>query len=201
MVHDTEFITTFCVNKDGIMSAVLSRPPEKAASDDLLYEVVDGQFVEKPVGAYSGLLALHLFKLLDEFVSQQRLGTVVTEIVFILDTKRDLRRRPDVAFVSAEKWPIGQLPPPEGDWAVIPDLAVEVLSPQEEARKSLKKVNEYFRYGVREVWVAAPEERMVYCYSDPKTVRILDANDTLSTTLLPGWTANVGTWLPVIPAK
>ncbi len=182
------------------MSAVLSRPPEKAVPDDMLYEVVDGQFVEKPMGAYSGLLALYLYKLLDEYVSRQRLGTVVTEIVFILDTKRDLRRRPDVAFVSSERWPIGQLPPPEGDWDLIPDLAIEVLSPGDKHPTLLKKINEYFRYGVREVWVAAPEERMVYCYSDPKTVRILDANDTLSTTLLPGWSVNVGAWLPVITA-
>jgi Uma2 family endonuclease len=182
------------------MSAVLSRPPE-AIPDDMLYEVVDGQYVEKPVGAYSTWLGFQLATWLDAYCKSHPLGVIVSEMVFILDAESDLRRRPDVAFVSADKWPVGQPPPPEGDWDLIPDLAIEVLSPGDKHPTLFSKIEEYFRYGVREVWLAAPGVRKVYCYSDPKTVRILDANDTLSTPLIPGWTANVGAWLPVIPAK
>ncbi len=181
------------------MSAALLGPLD-APPDDMLYEVFYGQYVEKPVGAYSTWLAFQLAAWLDTYCKSQKLGHVVTEMVFILDAARDLRRRPDVAFVSAERWPMGQPPSPEGDWAVIPDLAVEVLSPREETRNSLKKVNEYFRYGVREVWLAAPEERMVYSYADAKTARILHAPDVLTTPLIPGWKTEVGTWLPVIAA-
>lgn len=179
------------------MSAAL-QSPGISPPDEMLYEVVDGNYVEKPVGAYSTWLALHLFRLLDTYVTRHAFGNVVTEMAFILDADRDLRRRPDVAFVSAERWPIGQPPPPEGDWAVIPDLAVEVLSPREETRHSLQKVNEYFEYGVREVWLAVPEARLVYCYSDAHSARIRRADETLSTPLVPRWTLALGQWLPVI---
>jgi Uma2 family endonuclease len=187
------------MTKDFGMSAVLLAP-QTAPPDDMLYEVIDGQYVEKSVGAYSSWLALQLYRLLDAYITQHRLGIAVTEMVFILDAERDLRRRPDVAFVSAEKWPVGQPPPPEGDWAVIPDLAVEVLSPREETRHSLKKINEYFQYGVQEVWLAIPESRMVYCYADANAARILHAADVLTTPLVPGWSLEVGKWLPVIAA-
>lgn len=178
------------------MSAGMLNPPS-----DMLYEVIDGNYVEKPVGAYSTWLAFQFATWLDAYVTQHRLGTVVTEMVFILDAVRDLRRRPDVAFVSAQRWPVGQPPPPEGDWAVIPDLAVEVLSPGEETRHSLRKVNEYFQYGVKEVWLAMPEDRMVYCYADARSARILHEADVLTTPLVAGWSLNVGQWLPVIPSQ
>jgi Uma2 family endonuclease len=189
--------------KDSDMTAATFEPPVATAPDDMLFEIVDGQVVEKPVGAYSTWLAFQLAAWLDAYVREHRLGIVVTEMVFILDAQRNLRRRPDVAFVSAERWPIGQPPPPEGDWDVIPDLAVEVLSPREETRHSLRKVNEYFRYGVKEVWLAAPEDRMVYLYRDAKSARILQADEELSTPLIPVWQTTVGEWLPVIsaPAK
>lgn len=178
------------------MSAGVLNPPS-----DLLYEVIDGNYVEKPVGAYSTWLAFQFAAWLDAYCKPRALGHVVTEMVFILDAGRDLRRRPDVAYVSAQRWPVGQPPAPEGDWAVIPDLAIEVLSPREEARHTLRKVNEYFQYGVQEVWLAIPEDRMVYCYGDARSARILHAADDLTTPLVPGWSLNVGQWLPVIPPQ
>ncbi len=180
------------------MPPAILEPPVTAA-DDALYEIVDGQVVEKPVGAYTSWLALQLFRWLDEYVTKRKLGIVTTEMVFILDVDSNLRRRPDVAFVSAERWPFGQPPPPEGDWNVVPELAVEVLSPREETRHSLRKVNDYFQFGVKEVWLAAPEVRMVYCYRDNRSARILHAEDELSSPLLPGWKLTVGEWLPVLP--
>jgi Uma2 family endonuclease len=182
-----------------MMSATLLNPPA-ASSDETLYEVVNGQLVEKPVGAYSNWLAEQLQNILRAYVNKHRLGYVAMEMVFILDALRDLRRRPDVAFVSAERWPVGQPPPVEGDWDVIPDLAVEVVSPREETRRSLRKINEYFRYGVKEVWLASPEERLVHCYTGRKTIRVLDADEELATSLIPGWKIRVGDWLPEIPA-
>ena len=166
--------------------------------DDMLYEVVDGYYVEKISCAYSIWLACRLATVIHQFVRREKLGQTITEMVFILDQLIDLRRRPDVAFVSADTWPIGQPPPPTGDWAIVPDLAVEVVSPRDDAMHLLNKVDEYFRYGVREVWLAIPDSRMVYCYSDAKTARILKSEDTLSSPLLPGWSIVVGDWLPLI---
>jgi Uma2 family endonuclease len=92
--------------------------------------VVNGQKVElPPKSAFSSWIASTLGQRLGEFVRQRRAGAVVIEMLFILDRQADLRRRPDVAFVSAERWPLDREPPYDTDWDVVPDLAVEVVSP------------------------------------------------------------------------
>jgi Uma2 family endonuclease len=45
-----------------------------------------------------------------------------------------------VAFVSAEKWPVGQPPPGSGDWDIVPELAVEVLSPSNTYEAVIRKL-------------------------------------------------------------
>jgi Uma2 family endonuclease len=110
------------------------------------------------------------------------------EMLCILDAARDLRRRPDVAFVSAARWPLDATLPETGDWAMVPDLAVEVISPNDVLKDVLAKVREYFQYGVQIVWVVMPEERQVYVYESPTQVRILTTDDVLTgADLLPGF--------------
>lgn len=176
--------------------------PALTPPDDMLYERVNGRFVEKkPMSALALYLATQLTELMNALAKPKALGRAITEMVFILDIERDLRRRPDVAYVSAQRWPLDKLPPWETDWPIVPELAVEIISPGNSMNQMMRKLNEYFRHGVSEVWLALPEERSVHCYSGPKTVRILDAADTLSTPLLPGWSLVVGEWLPELPAS
>lgn len=169
-------------------------------ADDALYEVVNGVVIEKPTSALSIWIAGALTCSLGPFVRSHRLGTLVNEMLFILNPKTDLRRRPDIAFISAGKWPIGRPPTATGDWDIIPDLAVEVASPGNTFSDLVGKVREYFRRGVGEVWILVPEERQVYVYHTPRNVRILQVADTLSTPLIPEWSAVVGEVIPEMPA-
>jgi Uma2 family endonuclease len=106
----------------------------------------------------------------------------------VLDAEHNLRRRPDVAFVSTARWPLDRALPRTGDWDVVPDLAVEVISPNDVFKDVLAKVREYFHYGVQVVWVVAPEERQVYVYDSPTHVRILAGQDELTGgDLVPGF--------------
>jgi Uma2 family endonuclease len=140
------------------------------------------------MSVYASWIASGLQTDMGSFARVNRLGTVVTETLFILDTKRDLRRRPDVAFVSTERWPLDRLIPEEGDWEVIPDLAVEVSSPNDRLDQVLAKMNEYFAYGVRQVWLVVPTRQYVLIFDSPTHVRILTAADELDGgTLLPGF--------------
>ena len=69
------------------------------------YEVVDGQIVENsPPGARQSILASYLQVLMGTVARSERLGRVVSETLFLLDGGRVLKRRPDIAFVSAERW-------------------------------------------------------------------------------------------------
>ena len=152
-----------------------------AVQDEPLYEIVHGQRVDvPPMSAYTTWLASRLHVRLGLYAEDKGFGTSVAEMLFVLDAEHNLRRRPDVAFVSAVRWPLDRALPGTGDWDVIPDLAVEVISPNDVFKDMLAKVREYFHYGVQVVWVIAPEEQQVYVYDAPAHVRILYGQDELT---------------------
>jgi Uma2 family endonuclease len=158
------------------------------ANGDALYEVIHGQRVElPPMSIFAVRLATKLTSRLDRFVDEQALGMVVCEGLFILDQQVDLRRRPDVAFVSKERWPLDRPLPTSGDWPVVPDLAVEVVSPNDEMAKVVEKMKEYFRYQVRQVWLIVPTQGIIYVHDSPSEVHALVPNQELTSTLLPGF--------------
>jgi Uma2 family endonuclease len=164
------------------------------AREEPLYEVVNGQKVElPPMSIYANRVAGKLFTRLESHAETNRLGMTVTEALFILDSARDLRRRPDVAFVSTAKWPLDRPLPETGDWEMVPDLAVEVVSPNDVFQDVLAKMREYFRLGVKQVWIVLPVDREIYVYDSPKDLCILTADDELDGgTLLPGLRLPVG---------
>jgi Uma2 family endonuclease len=164
-------------------------------TDEALYEVVNGERVElPPMGIYASWITGRLDHRLGPFVESHELGTVVPEALFILDAESNLRRRPDLAFVSAQRWPLDREIPESGDWQVVPDLAVEVVSPNDLIRDILAKMREYFEMGVRQVWIVIPEEKQVYVYTSRTEVRILSSADELDGgTLLPGFRLPVAT--------
>ena len=109
-------------------------------------------------------------------------------MLFLIDKPRNLQRRPDVSFVSFQRWPKGKPVPPTPAWEVVPDLAVEIVSPSNDAYEVLEKVEEYFACGVQRVWVIYPPFSKVYDYASTTSVRILTGADHLSGgEVLPGF--------------
>ena len=155
--------------------------PEPPFVDPDHYEVVDGVRVElPPMGAretsIAGLLTVHL----GYFALARRLGQVQPEMLFLIDARRNLQRRPDVSFVSADKWPIDRQAPTESAWALVPDLAVEVVSESNSGPAIQRKIREYFRAGVVQVWVVYPEEEQVFVYETRTRIRVVDRDETLT---------------------
>lgn len=161
------------------MSTVLDAKTERVGfDDDSLYEIVRGERREKPpMGMLQTWVASTLLAILDDFVRNHRLGKVIGETLFILDRSTDLKRRPDLAFVSRERWPRG--PQPTADWDVVPDVAVEVISPTNTAKEVFDKIDEYFVAGVRLVWVVYCEQQRIYVYHSPEDVHVLGRDGTL----------------------
>ena len=155
--------------------------------EESLYEVVDGRVVEKPTTARQmWTVAWILGHCLAPSIAGQT-GIALAEGLFTLDPARNLKRRPDLAFVSYERWP-RRKPIRDESWAVVPDLAVEVISPSNSADEVVKKVGEYVRAGVRLVWVVYPVERLVYVYRSAVDVRVLQIGDELDGgDVLPGF--------------
>jgi Uma2 family endonuclease len=145
------------------------------------YEIVRGIVVEKPaMGVYETHIASELFGWLRSSAEVRGLGRLESEMLFCLDAAADLQRRPDVAFVSYQRWPRDRAVPRTTAWDVVPDLAIEIISPSNLASAVLAKVAEYFQHGVRSVWVVYPIEEQVYVYDSVTSVRILTRADRLT---------------------
>ncbi len=154
--------------------------PTPESSGFRFYEIVGGQVVEKPaMGALESLLASLLCRWMAPHADENQLGRVVSETLFLLDPTLGLKRRPDLAFVSTQRWPLRRRVPRTEAWDIVPDLAVEVVSLTNSAEQVSEKIEDYFRSGVRQVWVVYPGTSKVYLYDSPISVRILQVGDDL----------------------
>ncbi|MFO0890622.1 MAG: Uma2 family endonuclease [Isosphaeraceae bacterium] len=166
----------------------ISTGPDPALKLPDLYEVVDGRVVEKGPGALETFLFSRLMLSLAPFVDEARLGRVVQQMLFALRPSPELKRRPDLAFVSADRWPLGKRVPRTEAWDVVPDLAVEVISRSSSADEVAKQIEDYFHAGSRRVWGVYPVTSKVHVYESPTRVTILQVGDDLQgDPLIPGF--------------
>src|SRR5262245_19019772 len=110
-------------------ASVLEPIEAQSRDDEPLFEIIDGERVEiPPMSALACLLANYLARALNSHASDH-LGQAVVEVLFHLALPVDRNRRPDVAFVSYEKWPKDRVVDPDVNaWDVVPNMAVEAIS-------------------------------------------------------------------------
>jgi len=154
-------------------------------SDGWKYELVDGEIRMSPAGARHGQVCIKLSTRLATFVERGRLG-------YLFDSSTGFRlpggnvRLPDVAFVARGRFKSETVPEGFGD--VVPDLAVEVLSPDDRTRDVLDKVGEYLQAGVRLVWVIDPKRERAVAYRSLIEVAKVGLDDFLDAgEVLPGF--------------
>jgi Uma2 family endonuclease len=142
-------------------------------------ELVRGELVMMtPAGFRHSRIAQRIAARLTAFVEPNALGVVTTaDGGFLLAQDPDTVRVPDAAFVCAHRIPAVE---PSGFFPGAPDLAVEVLSPNDRASEVLSKVQEWLSAGCRAVWVLDPETHTVSVYQSPSAAVILHASDTLT---------------------
>src|SRR4029077_15446941 len=111
----------------------------------------------------------------------QNLGHTVCHALFRLPLPIDRQRRPAVAFVAYDRWAKGRrLSESDNAWDVLPNLAVEVISPTDLAEDVQEKVAEYFRAGVTLVWVVYPRTCQAHVYESLWSIRVLSRTDELN---------------------
>jgi Uma2 family endonuclease len=153
------------------------------------YEVVDGVRVElPPPSVRDSILASRLAYQIGCYGIEHGYGQVGSNVLFKLPLPPDWQRRPDVAFVPYSRWSKGRPYPDTDFWEVLPDLCVEVVSPTDKADELREKVEEYFRAGVRLVWVVYPRLQVVDVFEAADRVRVLRRADALDGgAVLPGF--------------
>jgi Uma2 family endonuclease len=161
----------------------LSHDPE---NDAKCFELSEGVLIEmSPASLKHGNLAMELGHLVTGFVKEHNLGiTTAAETGFILfknPNGKDTVRAPDVGFVSKERLG-GELP--DGYAPFAPDLAIEVVSPNDDAEDLEQKISEYLKYGTQMVWVFYPKLKRVVVHTSKGSYPIdedgtLDGGDVL----------------------
>lgn len=164
-------------------------------SDSKQYELVNGQLEEKEVSYLSSLTGIEVSFQLRLFLQEHPIGTVTGSDCsfqcFEDDEDDPLKiRRPDVAFIARGRLPAEQLA--RGHVTISPDLAVEVVSPNDTVYDLNKKVEEYLRAGVRLVWVIDPENRTLDVYRADRTLaRLMPEDELTGEAVVPGFHCQV----------
>jgi Uma2 family endonuclease len=160
--------------------------------DGYRYELVKGELRQMvPAGGEHGVTAMNLSTPLDYYVKERGLGVVcAAETGFIIALSPDTVRAPDVAFVSKARIPESGIP--KGYWPFAPDLAVEVISPNDTYSEVEEKVLEWLDAGTRMVIVINPRNRTVTIYNSLTDVVVLKEYDQITGgDVIPGFTYSV----------
>ena len=165
-------------------------------ADDLLRlynEGVKGELVlgvlceTVAAGIEHGEIAVNIAAPLRVFVRQERLGRVIASDAGIrLERGPDTVREPDVAFISAERLPLGVRVRGYSD--VVPDLVVEIISPSDSHQAVHDKACMWLYHGVTLVWVVDPDRRTVTVRQSRESTVVLGEGDMLDgSPVLPGF--------------
>ena len=156
-------------------------------------ELVKGKVYEMaPAGGRHGYSAMNIGVLMGGHVRLHRLGRVfAAETGFIIQRDPDTVRAPDAAFVSQHRLSADEIPDSYID--LVPDLVVEVVSPNDRRREVQEKVEEWLNAGARLVWVLYPATRSAIVYRSLSDVSNLTADDYLDgEDVVPGFSCRVG---------
>jgi Uma2 family endonuclease len=157
--------------------------------------LVEGVIVTlPPPKGKHGVCCSRVGRRVGNFVEANRLGHVTSnDAGFVSARDPDTVRGPDVGYWSKER--VAEVP--DGYFQVAPDLAVEVVSPDDSHTRLQNKVRHYLKVGVRMVWLVDPELRIVTIYRTPNEARTLEEKDTLSgDDVLPGFSCPVAELFP-----
>ena len=156
------------------------------------YEWIDGQLVEKNMGAQSGRVVQIVNRHIDVYAETHQLG-----LVFPPDTgyrifanKPKRVRKPDGSFIRRGRLPDDK--PPRGYILIPPDLVIEGISPNDLAEDIDERVTDFLSAGTKLMWVFYPSTRTVYVLRQGTGMSCLTAADELSgEDVLPGFACRV----------
>jgi Uma2 family endonuclease len=172
---------------------VPKHPVEPPPDDDRKgCELINGEWVEKSMSNAAGIVESKLHFAVQAVVRANRLGFVFTESGMhqLFAEQPNQWRRPDLSFIRFGRLPGDKIP--GGKIQIAPDLAVEVISPSDEAEALETKLDEYLRAGVRLVWILYIPTKHVWSYRSDGTAKLYRSIDTLTgEDVLPGFAVPV----------
>ena len=161
-------------------------------NDGLRRELVRGEVrAMAPAGYQHGRIAQNIAASLDRFVRDEGAGVVLAaETGFKLSANPDTVRAADVAFVTRGRAEAaGEV---TGYWPGAPDLAVEVVSPNDRFAEVEDKVADWLAAGTRMVLIANPRGKTVTVRHSEREALFRSEKETIEGgEVVSGWTLPV----------
>ena len=127
---------------------------------DRLLELIDGEIMEKVPTQRHGMCAGNIYGFFWNHVRETRSGRVVMEVRYRTPQDKRNSRIPDISFTS------GNAPLVErGSVPQMPDIAIEVKSPDDSLKEMRAKARYYLANGTKLVWLVEPQKRFVEVYT------------------------------------
>lgn len=156
------------------------------------FELINGEMIPmSPSALGSSFLANKLARWIHQ--QAETLGETLVEVTFVLTEGQTWvtgSRVPDVIFIKAEKFAAYKQAHP--DWQsrpmmLVPDLAVEVMSPSDTFARTRDKAELYLKDGVSLVWVIDPERKVIYSYDaqNPRGTPLTEGDILTARELIP----------------
>jgi len=176
-------------------------PPAVITPDDLLrmpdggkgFELVNGELKELNVSKESSHIAGEIYLRIKRFCDANQPAWVFPEGTsyrcFADDPGRV--RRPDTSLIALARMTAAQYYE-DGHCPIVPDLAVEVISPTDVADEVAGKIEEWLAAGVKLLWEVYPNTRTVRAHRPDTPITPFRNADTLTAPdLLPGFACPV----------
>lgn len=170
-------------------------PSRPITAEEFLYmpesdgaELLDGRIVEKCMGNESAWLGGRILVLISRYIEGKRLGRVFgSEAGLRVWRDHPNRvRKPDVTFFRSRR-----RPPVGWEEQIVPDLIVEVVSPNDKADDLEEKLAQFREAGIPLIWVVYPGTRSAHILTQSARIEVrptgvLDGGD-----ILPGFTLSL----------
>jgi hypothetical protein len=130
-----------------------------------------------------------LFEALELHATSSRLGHVAADAQF--DWGEEIKSpelRPDLAFVSFDRWAAYRTIPQQLTWHVVPDLVVEIRRSSSHQAEERTRLEDYFRAGVGRVWIVDPAHVKIHDHDSPTSSHMIDRHHSIDGgDILPGF--------------
>ena len=156
-----------------------------ATGDDARFEIVEWERIDMvAAGMAHQIIAMNILRIIDTYVSEKDMGNVLPDgMTFLMNSPTTGLKDsfiPDVSFVATENIPAEfdiNKPHPGA-----PDLAVEIISPNDNVEVVQTKVETYLAQGTHEVWLVFPKTQTLHQYrqATPDTIRKYTGQDTIT---------------------
>ena len=173
------------------MTTITAEELLQMPDDGYRYEIIRGELIQMPLpGLRRGRLTSQLAGHIGNYVEAKDLGITLAVTGYLLSSDPDTVRAPDASFISRER--LDEIGETDGYWPGVPDLAVEVISPNDRYTEVEAKVAEWLEAGTRMVIVVNPRRRSVRVHRSPTEVDDLVEGDTIQGgDVVPGWSMPV----------